>query len=104
MFHRTTLLRHLGQKIGMSLGTGATIWIVLLINGSAVIRNSTEASYNITFGPLLLGTLSKQKIDGGFKAAIYFEPNLVWYVIFWVITGIIIGLVTARFAPKSGTD
>ncbi|HEX9153560.1 MAG TPA: hypothetical protein VF809_01950 [Candidatus Saccharimonadales bacterium] len=104
MFHRTSLQQHLSQKIGMSLGAGAAVWIALLVNGSAAIRNSVEASHNITFGPLLLNTLSKQRINGGFKAAIYFEPNLVWYAILWVVIGIAIGLAVTNFAPKKDTD
>lgn len=100
MFHKTTLWQHLGQKIGISLSTGAAIWIVLLVNGSVAIRNSTEASYSITFGPLLLSALSKQKIDGGVKAAISFEPNIVCYLIFWAVIGVVIGLIADRLNPK----
>jgi hypothetical protein len=84
--------KHFAVTTGASLLFGTVFWIALLIWGAAKMNNTGAAEFQIQAGPILLHTLTKEVVGGGFRIGISFESGMLLYIGFWLLAALIAGL------------
>ena len=96
--------QQLAQKTGFSLLLGSIGWIVLLAKGAAALRGQTgSVNYDVLFGPFVLNRISRQETRDGFTATFSLESGLLWYLLCWLLIGLLLGVVSARLRSGKQT-
>lgn len=93
----STLQKHIAAHIALALLIGSAVWVVTLLRTATYIRSQADGAVaDATVGPLLLTSLSKHPIEGGYSVSISLGPDLLWYVLAWTLVGVASGLIYAR--------
>lgn len=102
MLHNTNLRHHLTQKMSASFVAGAIVWALLLAKAAAEMRHITStATHDVSFGPLVLTRMSKTiQNDGSTTASFAFWGGIIWYIVFWLALGALIGYAAYRRSSK----
>lgn len=95
---KSLILQQVTRKIGGCLLLGGMVWVLLLIMGALALRDKAgDATYNVVLGPLVLNRISRHEIGDGFVASFSFESGLWWYVFYWLLFGVLLGITSALF-------
>lgn len=102
--HASKKQKRLGRNVGICASIGVAVWILLLLlTASTASKNTSGASYDVTFGPLTLQRISKHKVEGGATTASFsFESGLLWYFLSWIVAGFTISVAQQRFRIRPG--
>lgn len=99
MLSRTNFSRALAQNLTVFLLIGLAAWIILLISAAQQLRNTKGTDYQVSFGPLTLDRLSRDKTTHGYNATITLEKGLLLYTGLWASAGTAAAIITYK---KSG--
>jgi uncharacterized membrane protein len=102
MLWHPSVRRCILQMTHFGLLMGVAVWTILIVRGAQSLRNNPfKDSYLVHFGPLKLTHISKHPIEGGFTAGFSLETGLVWYVLFWLVIGCLLGLGVVWYGLKT---
>jgi hypothetical protein len=97
-----SIKRRAVQLLNYGILLGTVTWVLLIIKGALTLKAATgQMVHNVTFGPLTLMRISKQPVTDGFTVRFALEVGLIWYVVFWLAIGGLLGLCFAVYARKS---
>jgi len=92
--NKASLPYQLAHRIGVSLTIGSLTWVVLLVSGAFAFRQQTGNGYDVAAGPFVLTRLHRQTTPEGINIGFTFENGLPWFVLCWIIAGVLWGLIT----------
>ena len=103
---KSSLQTALSRHLSISMLVGAVIWIILLLTTVTAARSDTTGIvYDVAFGPLLLQHISKQPAEGGGVVASFsFEAGFMWYILLWILLGVLTALARAKYRPTQTED
>lgn len=97
MFSTPLLQRHITQKVAWAWLIGTVCWVLLLVQTSAAVRSSGGVgTREVSVGPLVLNTITRQAHGDSYVATISFEDGLIWYALLWLALGSIVGWFVAQ--------
>lgn len=106
MLNRNNLRHHLSQKMGFAVLIGALLWVVLLAQMAAKMRDVTfnDTTQTVAFGPLELVDITKKISDhGAVMINFQFHSGILWYVLLWLALGAAFGYAVHRYGGKKHT-
>ena len=97
MFDTSHLQRHIAEKVAITVLMGTVGWVLLLVLASSSIRGAAiTITREVHIGPLVLNTITRQADAGSYTATISFEQGIIWYALFWLVAGVLAGIVASR--------
>lgn len=85
----------------VALLIGCLSWIMLLIQAARYLRSSSLQQYEMTLGPLHLGSLTKHMTASGFTVSIHVSKGMLLYLLCWGICGYAWVYVSRRSSRKA---
>lgn len=105
MPEKSSIQRLVMRNVSVTFIASIVLWIVLLIAKSSAVRQAGMGEmHQVAIGPLLLNTITKRTAGEGYTLNITFETGLVWYMVAWLVLGLILAFVAIRFAKQSDTN
>jgi hypothetical protein len=102
IMNRSERQHQFAQKTGWSLLLGSLSWVALLIRGASVLRGQIgNSSYDVMFGPWNLHRITQEKTGDGLTVSFSFETGLLWYLLFWLLLGVVLGLLSGRWGSQN---
>lgn len=97
-----TKRRQILQMLNYGLLLGAVTWVLLIMRGAQVLKTGAEqTAYNVVFGPLTLLHMDKQAVGDGFTVRFAFELGTVWYAVFWLVIGSLLGILLVIYTRRA---
>jgi len=107
MFQKSDIKRSVLQFCNFGLLCGVALWGILLMHGAQELRGNgglDSHEYRVSFGPLLLTTISKQVSEHGFTAGFSLGSGFGWYLAGWLVIGSLLGATLGVLRQQRHTE